>query len=130
VFNNAAQVWNHTFYWNSLSPRGGGQPQGALGDAIKTKFGSFETFKDIFTRDALGLFGSGWAWLIRTPDGGVDVETTSNAGTPIADGKTALMTCDLWEHAYYVDFRNERVKYLEAFWGIVNWEFAMKNFKP
>jgi Fe-Mn family superoxide dismutase len=129
VFNNAAQVWNHTFYWNSLSPKGGGEPSGALADAIKKKFGSFAAFKEIFTKNALGHFGSGWVWLIQTPDGAVDIETTPNAGTPLADGKKALLTCDVWEHAYYIDYRNARAKYVDAFWNLVHWEFASTNFK-
>ena len=129
VFNNAAQVWNHTFYWNSLSPRGGGEPTGSLADALKKKFGSFAAFKEIFTKNALGHFGSGWVWLIKTPDGTVDIETMPNAGTPLTEGKTALLTCDVWEHAYYIDYRNARAKYVDAFWTLVHWDFAANNFK-
>jgi Fe-Mn family superoxide dismutase len=129
VFNNAAQVWNHSFYWNSLSPKGGGEPSGPLADAVKKKFGSFAAFKEIFTKNALGHFGSGWVWLVKTPDGAVDIETTPNAGTPLADGKKALLTCDVWEHAYYIDYRNARAKYVEAFWSLVHWDFAATNFK-
>jgi Fe-Mn family superoxide dismutase len=129
VFNNAAQVWNHTFYWNSLSPKGGGEPSGALGEAIKKKFGSFSAFKEIFTKNALGHFGSGWVWLIKTPDSGVDIETMPNAGTPLSEGKKALLTCDVWEHAYYIDYRNARAKYVEAFWNLVHWDFASTNFQ-
>jgi Fe-Mn family superoxide dismutase len=129
VFNNAAQIWNHTFYWRSLSPTGGGEPSGALAEALKKKFGSIEAFKEIFSKDAIGQFGSGWAWLIQTPDGGVDVETMPNAGTPLSEGKTPLLTCDVWEHAYYIDYRNARAKYVDAFWRLANWDFAAANFK-
>ena len=128
VFNNAAQVWNHTFYWNCLSPKGGGQPSGALGDAIKAKWGSFEAFKEAFSKAAVGTFGSGWAWLVKTADGQIDIVSTSNAATPMTSGQKALLTCDVWEHAYYVDYRNARPKYVEAFWNLVNWDFAAQNF--
>ncbi len=128
LFNNAAQTWNHTFYWNSLSPKGGGEPQGALADAIKKSFGSFPAFKEKFGAAAVGQFGSGWAWLVKGPDGGVAIEATSNAGTPLQQGKKALLTCDVWEHAYYIDYRNARPAYVEAFWKIVNWRFAEANF--
>ncbi|MEO5347953.1 MAG: superoxide dismutase [Fe] [Magnetococcus sp. YQC-9] len=128
LFNNAAQVWNHTFYWNCLTPGGGGAPTGALAEAINAKFGSFESFKERFTNTAIGTFGSGWAWLVKNPDGSLDLMSTSNAATPMTEGKTALLTCDVWEHAYYVDFRNARPKYVEAFWNLVNWEFVAKNF--
>jgi superoxide dismutase, Fe-Mn family len=128
VFNNAAQVWNHTFYWNSLSPKGGGEPKGALGDAIKKKFGSFEAFKEAFAKSAAGNFGSGWTWLVRKSDGSVDIVNTSNAATPLTGGDKPLLTCDVWEHAYYIDYRNARPKYVEAFWNLVNWDFAAKNF--
>ncbi len=129
LFNNAAQVWNHTFYWNSLSPNGGGEPKGALMDAINKSFGSFAAFKEKFSAAAVGQFGSGWAWLVKGPDGGVAIEATSNAGTPLQQGKKALLTCDVWEHAYYIDYRNARPAYVEAFWKIVNWGFAEGNFK-
>ena len=129
VFNNAAQAWNHAFYWNSLSPRGGGEPKGCLAEAVKKQVGSFAAFKEIFTKNALGHFGSGWVWLIKTPDGGVDIETMPNAGTPLVEGKTALLTCDVWEHAYYIDYRNARAKYVDAFWNLVNWDFASINYK-
>ncbi len=129
LFNNAAQTWNHTFYWNSLSPNGGGEPKGALADAIKKSFGSFAAFKEKFAAAAVGQFGSGWAWVVKAPDGGVAIEATSNAGTPLQQGKKALLTCDVWEHAYYIDYRNARPSYVEAFWKIVNWDFADKNFK-
>jgi Fe-Mn family superoxide dismutase len=128
VFNNAAQVWNHTFYWNSMKPNGGGAPTGALADAINAKWGSFEKFKEEFTKCAVGTFGSGWAWLVKKADGTLDLVSTSNAGTPLTTDVTPLMTCDVWEHAYYIDTRNARPKYLENFWNVVNWDFASKNF--
>ncbi|TCO80968.1 Fe-Mn family superoxide dismutase [Plasticicumulans lactativorans] len=124
LFNNAAQVWNHTFYWNCLSPNGGGEPSGALADAINAKFGSFAAFKDEFTKVAVGTFGSGWGWLVKNPDGTVELMSTTGAGTPMTSGKKALLTCDVWEHAYYIDYRNARPKYVEAFWNLVNWDFA------
>lgn len=129
LFNSAAQVWNHTFYWNSLRPKGGGKPTGAIADAIKRDFGSFEAFKEKFTQAAATLFGSGWAWLVKGSDGKLAIETTSNAGCPLRDGKTPLLTCDVWEHAYYVDYRNARPKYIEAWWSLVNWDFANKNLE-
>ena len=128
IFNNAAQVWNHTFYWNSLAPNAGGQPTGALADAINATFGSFEKFKEEFTKTAITTFGSGWAWLVKNADGSLALVSTSNAGTPLTTGQTPLLTCDVWEHAYYVDYRNARPAYLEAFWALVNWDFAAKNF--
>jgi len=128
VFNNAAQIWNHTFYWNSLSPKGGGEPSGKLADAIKAKWGSIDAFKDAFNKSAAGNFGSGWTWLVKKADGSVDIVNTSNAATPLTTADTALLTCDVWEHAYYIDYRNARPKYLENFWALVNWEFAAKNF--
>jgi len=128
IFNNAAQVWNHTFYWNCLSPSGGGQPSGALADAIDTTFGSFAAFKQQFTDTALATFGSGWAWLVRTPDGSLALESTSNADTPLQRDLTPLLTCDVWEHAYYVDYRNQRPAYVEAFWNLVNWDFVAAQF--
>jgi superoxide dismutase, Fe-Mn family len=128
VFNNAAQVWNHTFYWNSLSPKGGGEPKGALGDAIKKKFGSYDAFKEAFGKSAAGNFGSGWTWLVKKGDGSVDIANTSNAATPLTGSDKPLLTCDVWEHAYYIDYRNARPKYVEAFWNLVNWEFAAGNF--
>ncbi len=129
VFNNAAQIWNHTFYWNSLSPNGGGEPTGALADAINAKWGSFDDFKAAFNDKAVNNFGSSWTWLVKTADGGVDIVNTSNAGTPLTDASvTALMTVDLWEHAYYIDYRNVRPNYLGGFWSLVNWEFASANF--
>jgi Fe-Mn family superoxide dismutase len=127
IFNNAAQVWNHSFYWNCLSPNGGGEPAGDLAEAINAKFGSFAAFKDEFTKTAVTTFGSGWAWLVQNDDGGLEVVSTSNAGTPMTAGKKALLTCDVWEHAYYVDYRNARPKYVEAFWNLVNWDFVAKQ---
>ncbi|NOT16533.1 MAG: superoxide dismutase [Fe] [Sulfuriferula sp.] len=128
VFNNAAQVWNHTFYWNCLSPNGGGAPTGALGDAIVAKWGSVEAFKEAFSKAAIGTFGSGWAWLVKNTAGELEIVSTSNAATPMTNGQTALMTCDVWEHAYYVDYRNARPKYVEIFWNLVNWDFVAANF--
>lgn len=128
MFNNAAQIWNHTFYWNSLSPKGGGKPTGDLAKAIDAKFGSFDEFKKQFSAAAVGTFGSGWAWLTKNADGSVAIESTSNAATPLTSDKKPLLTCDVWEHAYYVDYRNRRPDYVAAFWNLVNWEFAAKNF--
>ncbi|MCA1928470.1 Fe-Mn family superoxide dismutase [Rheinheimera sp.] len=129
VFNNAAQIWNHTFYWNCLSPNGGGEPTGALGDAITAQWGSFAAFQTAFNDKAVNNFGSSWTWLVKKADGSLDIVNTSNAGTPLTDSSvTALMTVDLWEHAYYIDFRNARPTYLNAFWALINWEFAAKNF--
>lgn len=128
VFNNAAQIWNHTFYWHCLSPKGGGQPKGPLGDAIAKKFGGFDAFKEAFTKNCVGNFGSGWTWLVKKADGSVDVVNTSNAATPLTGADKPLLTCDVWEHAYYIDYRNKRPDYVAAFWNLVNWEFAGKNF--
>jgi Fe-Mn family superoxide dismutase len=128
IFNNAAQIWNHSFYWNCLSPNGGGEPTGALADAINSKFGSFEKFKEEFSKTAITTFGSGWGWLVKEADGSIGLASTSNAATPMTSGQTALLTCDVWEHAYYIDYRNARPKYLEAFWNLVNWDFVAKNF--
>jgi Fe-Mn family superoxide dismutase len=127
VFNNAAQVWNHTFYWNSLSPNGGGEPTGAVADAINLTWGSFDKFKEEFSQSAVNNFGSGWTWLVKGEGGKLEIINTSNADTPIAHGKTPVLTIDVWEHAYYVDYRNARPKYVEAFWNLVNWDFANKN---
>jgi len=127
IFNNAAQIWNHTFYWHSLSPQGGGAPTGALGDAINKTFGSFEEFKKVFTQTALTTFGSGWAWLVKNKDGSLAIVSTSNAACPLTVGQKPLLTCDVWEHAYYVDYRNARANYVAAFWNLVNWDFAAKN---
>ncbi len=128
IFNNAAQVWNHSFYWKCLSPNGGGEPTGALADAINAKFGSFEAFKEQFSQTAITTFGSGWGWLVKDADGNLELMSTSNAGTPMTEGKTALLTCDVWEHAYYVDQRNARPAYVAAFWNLVNWDFVSANF--
>ncbi len=127
IFNNAAQVWNHTFYWNSLSPQGGGEPTGKIAEAINQSFGSFSVFKEQFSKAAIGQFGSGWAWLVKDDKGGLTIETTSNADSPLKTGKKSLLTCDVWEHAYYIDYRNARAKYVEAWWNLVNWDFANKN---
>ena len=116
VFNNAAQIWNHTFYWNCLSPNGGGEPTGAVADAISAKFGSFAEFKTAFNDRAVNNFGSSWTWLVKNADGSLEIVNTSNAGTPMTEGQTALLTVDLWEHAYYIDYRNARPQYLEAYW--------------
>jgi len=128
VFNNAAQVWNHTFYWNCLSPNGGGEPTGALADAINAAFGSFAAFKEQFAASCIGNFGSGWTWLVKNADGSVELLNTSNAASALTADKTPLMTCDVWEHAYYVDYRNARPAYVEAFWNVVNWDFVSANF--
>jgi Fe-Mn family superoxide dismutase len=127
IFNNAAQVWNHTFYWNCLSPNGGGAPGGELGAAIDQAFGSFDEFKKAFSTSAATNFGSGWTWLVKNADGGVEIVNTSNAGNPMTDGKTPLLTVDVWEHAYYIDFRNARPKYLEEIWNLINWDFVAAN---
>ena len=127
IFNNAAQVWNHSFYWNCLSPNGGGEPDGKLLDAIEKSFGSFDEFKEQFTKSAVTNFGSGWTWLVKNNDGSLELLNTSNAGTALTSGKTPLLTCDVWEHAYYVDYRNARPQYVEAFWNLVNWDFVEGN---
>ncbi|SPE30551.1 superoxide dismutase, Fe [Burkholderiales bacterium] len=129
VFNNAAQVWNHTFFWNSLKPGGGGEPVGALAKAIVAKWGSFAAFREAFSKSAVGNFGSGWTWLVRKPDGSVDVVNTSNAGTPLTTADKPLLTIDVWEHAYYIDYRNARAKFVETFLNsLANWDFAGRNF--
>lgn len=128
IFNNAAQTWNHTFYWHSLSPKGGGKPTGMLADAINRKWGSFDGFKAEFTKIAIGTFGSGWAWLVKKPDGSIDLVSTANAATPITGANKPLLTCDVWEHAYYIDYRNKRPDYIAAFWNLANWDFATRNF--
>jgi Fe-Mn family superoxide dismutase len=126
VFNNAAQIWNHTFYWNSLAPGAGGTPDGDLASAIEKAFGSVDDFKSKFTDSAVNNFGSGWTWLVKNGNA-LEIVNTSNAGTPLTDDKVPLLTCDVWEHAYYIDYRNARPKYLEAFWELVNWSFAAQN---
>ncbi len=129
VFNNAAQDWNHTFYWNSLAPNGGGQPSGEIADAIKQYFGSFAQFQEKFNTAATTLFGSGWTWLVKNPDGSLGIEQTGNAGNPMTAGKKPLLTCDVLEHAYYIDYRNARPQYVESFWHLVNWPFVLENLK-
>jgi Fe-Mn family superoxide dismutase len=127
VFNNAAQHFNHTFFWNSLSPNSGGVPTGKVLEAINKSFGSFDEFKTKFSNSAATLFGAGWAWLVKNADGTLTIEQTSNAGTPLASGKQAILTIDVWEHAYYIDYRNARPQFIDHFWEIVNWDFALKN---
>jgi len=127
VFNNAAQVWNHTFYWNSMKPGGGGEPTGRIADAIRQTFGSFDAFKEKFSKTAEGHFASGWAWLVKDAQGKIEVIDTHDADTPMTKGKTALLTCDVWEHAYYIDRRNARPEYVKAWWNVVNWDFANQN---
>jgi len=129
VFNNAAQIWNHTFFWNCLSPNGGGAPKGKLAEAIDKSFGSFENFKKEFTDKTVAIFGSGWSWLVKKADGSLEIRQTANANTPLTDKSvTTILTCDIWEHAYYIDYRNVRPKFLEAYWNLVNWDFAEKNY--
>jgi Fe-Mn family superoxide dismutase len=127
IFNNAAQVWNHTFYWNCLAPKAGSTPEGELAAEIKRKWGNFDTFKAAFSKQATGNFGSGWTWLVRTADGELDIVNTGNAQTPLTSNDMPLLTCDVWEHAYYIDYRNRRPDYLGAFWNLVNWKFVAAN---
>lgn len=127
IFNNAAQIWNHTFYWNCMTPNSHGEPTGKLADAIKKKFGSFDDFKKLFSQSATTLFGSGWTWLAKNAQGELEILNTSNAGLPMKDNKKALLTCDVWEHAYYIDYRNVRASYVENFWKLVNWDFVAEN---
>jgi len=127
VFNNAAQVWNHDFYWKSLSPKGGGAPTGAIAAAIDASFGSFEAFKEKFSAAAAGQFGSGWAWLVQDASGALQITTTGNAETPLTCAHRPVLTCDVWEHAYYVDYRNDRAAYVKAWWNLVSWDFANAN---
>lgn len=129
VFNNAAQVWNHTFYWHCLSPKGGNEPTGKLADAINKRFGSFTDFKDQFSKTAIATFGSGWGWLVQDQQGNLQIVSTNNAQSPMTNNQVALLTCDVWEHAYYIDYRNARPKYIEAFWNLVNWDFVAENLK-
>ena len=129
MFNNAAQVWNHTFYWNCLRANGGGEPTGKVAEAIAKAFGDFAKFKEQFSDTAVKTFGSGWAWLVQRPDGGLAIVSTPNAATPLTGEDTALLTCDVWEHAYYIDYRNARPKYVEAFWNLVNWDFVASNMR-
>ena len=127
VFNNAAQVWNHTIYWNGMAPKAGGEPNGPLADQINKKWGSFAAFKEAFNKSATGNFGSGWTWLVKKSDGSLDIVNTSNAGTPLTTSDKPVLTCDVWEHAYYIDYRNKRPDYLGSWWSLVNWDFAAKN---
>lgn len=128
IFNNAAQVWNHTFYWHCMTPKSTNEPSGKLADAINKTFGSFEEFKKLFSQTAISTFGSGWGWLVKNADGGIEIISTSNAGTPMQQNKKALLTCDVWEHAYYIDYRNMRPTYVDKFWNLVNWDFVAENF--
>lgn len=128
IFNNGAQVWNHTFYWQCLSPKGVGQPTGKLAEAINRDFGSFEAFREKFSAAAATLFGSGWAWLVKTPEGKLEIVQESNAGNPLRQGKTPLLTCDVWEHAYYLDKQNRRADYIADFWKLVDWEAVAERF--
>jgi Fe-Mn family superoxide dismutase len=128
LFNNAAQVWNHTFYWHCLSPKGGNEPEGKLAQAIKDKFGTFQNFKEQFSKTALTTFGSGWAWLVLDHHNELAITSTSNADTPMRHQQKALLTCDVWEHAYYIDYRNARASYIDHFWNLVNWDFVQANF--
>ena len=129
IYNNSAQVWNHTFFWNCLTPNGGGAPTGALAAAIDAKWGSFADFAKAFQASAVGNFGSGWTWLVRKPDGSVDIVNMGAAGTPLTTGDQALLCIDVWEHAYYIDYRNLRPKFVETFLGkLANWRFAEQNF--
>jgi Fe-Mn family superoxide dismutase len=129
IYNNAAQIWNHTFYWMSLAPKAGGRPSGSLTDAINKKWGSFEEFKEAFAKSAVSHFGSGWTWLVRNrEDGSLDIFNSSNADCPMA-GEEPLLVCDVWEHAYYIDYRNERAKYVESFWNVVNWKAVEARFQ-
>jgi Fe-Mn family superoxide dismutase len=130
IFNNAAQIWNHTFYWNCFSPQGGGEPSGSLADAINAAFGSFTEFQKQFAKSAATNFGSGWTWLVKNGEGQLEIVNTSNAANPMTEGMTPLLTVDVWEHAYYIDYRNARPKYLEEVWKIVDWEFVGDNFNP
>ena len=127
IFNNAAQVWNHTFYWNCLAPNAGGAPTGKIAEAINKAVGSFEEFKKQFNDAAAKNFGSGWTWLVKKADGSLAIVNTSNAATPVSGEDKPLLTVDVWEHAYYIDYRNARVKYLEEFWALVNWSFVEAN---
>ena len=128
MFNNAAQVWNHTFYWNGMKPNGGGKPTGALAEAIDKAFGSFDKFKEEFSKCAVTTFGSGWAWLVKNADGSLALVSTSNAGCPLTAGQKPLLTIDVWEHAYYIVYRNARPKYVEDFFSVVNWDFVAANY--
>ncbi len=128
IFNNSAQVWNHTFFWHSMSPNGGGKPTGQLQQKIDEKFGSLEEFREKFSAAAVAVFGAGWAWLVKHPDGSIGIDTTSNAMTPLTSDNTPLLTLDVWEHAYYIDYRNKRPDFVAAYWNLVNWDFAARNY--
>jgi superoxide dismutase, Fe-Mn family len=129
IFNNAAQIWNHTFFWHSMKPAGGGQPSGALAQAIDARWGSYAAFREAFTKSAVGNFGSGWTWLVKKADGSLDIVNTANAATPLTGSDRPLLTIDVWEHAYYIDYRNARPKFVEAYFdSLVNWDFAAGNF--
>jgi len=128
IFNNGAQVWNHTFYFMSFSPGGGGVPKGKLAEAIDKTFGSFDKFKDLFSQAGATLFGSGWAWLVKRPDGSLDIIKESNAGNPFRNGLTPILTCDVWEHAYYLDYQNRRPDYIQGFWNCIDWEIVGKRY--
>ncbi len=128
LFNNAAQVWNHTFYFMGMSPKGGGEPSGALADAINEAFGSFAEFREKFSKSAATNFGSGWTWLVKNSSGGLEISNTDDAGCALTSGKTPVLTIDVWEHAYYVDKRNARPAYIESWWNVVNWEAANNHF--
>ena len=129
IFNNAAQIWNHSFYWKCLKPNGGGEPTGALADAIKSSFGTFDEFKQKFSTASVTLFGSGWAWLVKDAQSKLQIIQESNAGNPLKKGLNPLLTCDVWEHAYYLDKQNKRPAYVEDFWKIINWDFVSENLK-
>jgi len=129
IFNNAAQAWNHDFYWKCLSPQGGGVPTGELAKAIDSSFGSFAAFREKFTAASQSVFGSGWTWLVDSGSGVVSIETMQNAQTPLMHGEVALLTCDMWEHAYYIDYRNDKAGYLDGFWKLVNWDFVAERLK-
>jgi Fe-Mn family superoxide dismutase len=128
IFNNGAQVWNHTFYFSSFSPQGGNAPTGPLAQAIDESFGSFEKFKEEFESAATTLFGSGWAWLVKNGDGKLEIIKESNAGNPLRNGMTPILTCDVWEHAYYLDYQNKRPDYIQKFWNCVDWDIVGKRF--
>jgi len=128
IYNNAAQIWNHSFYWHCLSPAGGGAPTGLLAGAINNTFDSFAKFREKFSTSAAANFGSGWTWLVKNADGSIEIVNMDAAGNPLTEGKTPLLTCDVWEHAYYIDYRNKRPDYVKAFWNLVNWEFVAANY--
>jgi superoxide dismutase, Fe-Mn family len=128
IFNNAAQIWNHTFYWNCLSPGGGGEPEGKLSSALTEKYGSFDAFREKFTAAGVSLFGSGWAWLVKTADGKTDIVQESNAGNPLRNGLTPLLTIDVWEHAYYIDYQNRRPDYMNDIWKLIDWKAVQSRF--